>query len=85
MIIEKFTTNGKDYEIQVNFYEQELKIKAFYDGQPVNGYSYQVKLDKVYDLKILAEKEEVKELVNIAKNDVIERRYEKLIQSLKEA
>lgn len=82
MIPENFTANGKDYEIQVKCDGQELEIRAYHAGHPANGYSYHITLTTAHDLKVLAEQEAVKELIYIAKNDVIEQRYEKLLQSL---
>lgn len=83
MVTDKFTVGSKEYEIRVEFKERELEVRAFHNGQPANGYSYHVTLETAHDLNVLAGQDAVKELVAIAKNDVTEQRYEKLIQALK--
>ena len=85
MVADKFTAGGKDYEIQVQCTGRELDVRAFHNGQPANGYSYHVTLETAHDLSVLAGQDAVKELIAIAKNDVMEQRYERLILALKGA
>ena len=50
---------------------------------PANGYSYLIALNPHPDLKILAGQDMVKELTMVAKGDVEQQRYEKLVEALK--
>ncbi len=83
MVVETFTAHGKNYEIHIQLTGQELEVRAYGNGQPANGYSYHITLETKHELSVLAGQDAVKELIAVAKNDVIEQRYEKLLQALK--
>lgn len=85
MVIEKFTVDNKPYETRLSFDGHEYEIRAYHMDKPANGFSYRVKLEDQQDLKVLAGQDMLKELVRIAKDDIINKRYEGLQEALKAA
>ena len=83
MVIDTFQAHGEDYEIRLSGGGSELVVRAFFNDRPANGYSYHVTLETAHDLGVLAGQNAVKELAKVARSDVIEQRYEKLLQVLK--
>ena len=78
-----FSFEGREYEIRVVSDGATIHVRAFHKGKPANGYSYQVDLMTAFDLKKLMVCDAIKELVDSAKNDVTERRWERLIEAMK--
>jgi len=83
MVLETFAANGKQYDIRLWFSRGEYVIRVFHGDHPANGYSYFIALKPHPDLKILAGQDMVKELTMVAKGDVEQQRYEKLVEALK--
>ena len=83
MVLETFAANGKQYDIRLWFSRGEYVIRVFQGDHPANGYSYLIALKPHPDLKILAGQDMVKELATIAKGDVVQQRYERLVEALK--
>ena len=84
MVIDNFAVNGKQFEIRLSRVGDAYEIRAFQEGSPANGFSYRVSIENQHDLKVLAGMDMVKELSRIAKEDVKEQRYEKLLEALKD-
>ena len=57
-----------------------INVVAFLNNFPVNGFRHQVKITKNFDIKKMLEMDAVKDLVEISKNDIIEKRWEKLLK-----
>jgi len=76
-----FTFEEKYYEIRVLFSDNTINIVAFYNNHPANGYRHQIKILKNFDPEKLLETEAVKEMVEISKNDIIEKRWEKVMKA----
>lgn len=74
----------KGYEIRVLYDDTMINVVAFLNNHPVNGYRHQVKLPKNCNLQGLLEKYPVNELVEISKNDITEKRWEKLSKIIQE-
>lgn len=83
-IVERFKAHGKHYEVRLSSTGTEYELRVFCDDRPANGYSYRVSLENQCDLKVMNGQDMVKELAKIARDDVIERRYERLLDALKE-
>ncbi len=81
--LEKFNFNNKDYEVRLSSVGKDIIIKVYTDNQPANGYSYHVTLEVQSDMKVLTGLNAVKELSNIAKDDVIKQRWEGLIEAIR--
>ena len=67
----------KDYEIRILYDDTTINVVAFLNNFPANGYRHQIKLPKKCDVPAVLEQEVVTELVEISKNDIIEKRWEK--------
>ena len=78
------TFEAKDYEIRVLYDDKVINVVAFLNNYPVNGYRYQIKFPKKFDVKRLLKTEAVKELVEMSKNDIIEKRWAKLLKLMHE-
>ncbi len=85
MVVDIFNVDDKTYEIHFEKIGFEYKIQVKSQNKPANGYYYTVQLDQIYDLEEVAGKDAIKELIKIAKNDVIEHTYEKLIKALQQS
>ena len=75
---------GKDYEIQVLFDDTTINVVAFLNHHPVNGYRHQVKLPNKCNVQGVLAQDAVAELIEISKNDIIEKRWEKLSKIIHE-
>ena len=73
----------KDYEIKVLYDNTTINVVAFLNNYPANGFRHQVKISKKIDIKRMLEMDTVKDLVEISKNDIIEKRWEKLLRKPK--
>ena len=74
----------KEYEIKVLYDDKIINVVAFLSNYPVNGFRHQIKIPKRFDVKEILEMDAVKELVDISKNDIIEKRWEKLLKVMDE-
>jgi hypothetical protein len=72
----------KDYEIRVLYDDATINVVAFLNNYPFNGFRHQIQVPKKFEVKRVLKTEAVKELVEIAKNDIIEKRWEKLLKAL---
>jgi hypothetical protein len=72
------TFEGKDYEIRVLYEDTTISVIAFLNNYPANGYRHQIQLPKNCDVEKVLEQGFVDELVEMSKNDIIEKRWEKL-------
>jgi len=72
----------KDYEIRVLYDETTVNVVAFLNNYPFNGFRHQIQFPKKFDVKTILKADAVKELVEIVKNDIIEKRWEKLLKAL---
>jgi len=50
------------------------------NNYPVNGFRHQIIIPKKFDIERILEMDAVKELVDISKNDITEKRWEKLLK-----
>ena len=80
-----FEHDGKEYEIRVISDGATIYIRAFYQNRTANGYSYQVGVMKYFDLKKLMGFDAIKDLVDSAKQDVVENRWERFLEVLEKS
>ena len=73
---------NKDYEIRVLYDDKLINVVAFLNNHPANGFRYQIKVSKYFDVKKMLETDTVNELVEKSKNDIIEKRWEKLLNEI---
>ena len=69
--------NG-DYEIRVFYDDSAINIVAFRNNYPANGFRHRILIPKNRDVKEVLEKEPVRELIEISKRDITEKRWERL-------
>ncbi|MCP3925067.1 MAG: hypothetical protein GY714_21020 [Desulfobacterales bacterium] len=84
-ILENFNFEGKDYEIRLSQIMEDFVIRVYHKDQPANGYSYHVSLEMQSDLKILSKIDAVKNLANTAKHDIENKKWEYLLEAIKES
>ncbi|MFC1508370.1 hypothetical protein ACFL60_01630 [Candidatus Omnitrophota bacterium] len=77
-----FTFEKKQYEIRVLYGDTTINIVAFNNNHPANGYRHQIKIMKSSDPEKLLETDAVNELVEMSKNDIIEKRLDKVAKIL---
>ena len=75
---------GKEYEIRLLYDDTTINVVAFHNNHPANGFRHQVKLPKKCDPKGVLEKDAVKELVEISRNDIIDRRWDSISKIIAE-
>ena len=88
MILHKkypMTFEGKEYEIRVLYDSVTINVVAFLNNHPVNGYRHQVKIPTEFDVKGILKMSAVKDLVEMSKNDILEKRWEKLLKIMHES
>ena len=74
-----FSHEGKNYEIRILHDEEKISIVVFSDNYPVTGIRHHLMIPKQYDDKRVIKSKVLKEFVEIAKNDIIEKRWERLL------
>ena len=72
------TFEGKEYEIRVLYDNNTINVVAFLNNYPANGFRHQIKLPKKCNIKGVLERDASTELVEISKNDIRQKRWEKL-------
>ncbi|EKE83333.1 hypothetical protein [Idiomarina xiamenensis] len=79
-----FVHQGREYEIRIMADENRIKVKAFLDGKPANGYSYMVEDLTQRDAAIEGGIDPLKALVDTAQRDVengVWEQYQAVIKS----
>lgn len=80
----EFEFEGKIYETRISSDGWTTNIRVFLDGKPANGYTYSVELPVIVDAKKGKLPIDPKEdLIETAKNDVKEKRWEKYLEAIK--
>ncbi|GBD97567.1 MAG TPA: hypothetical protein ENG80_02625 [Nitrospirae bacterium] len=78
------TFADKDYEIRVLYDDASIHVIAFLNNHPANGYRYQIKIPTEFDVERVLGTDVVEELVEMSKNDIIEKRWENLLKVMHE-
>jgi len=79
-----FSHDELDYEVRVSISGNVVVIRAYLDGQPANGFAYEVGLDRAYDIAQLTGIDAIESLVRTARDDVKLGRWTKLQHDLGE-
>jgi len=72
------TFEEKNYEIRVLYDDATIDVVAFLNNHPANCFRHQLIIPKNFNVKRLLRIDAVKELVEVSKKDIIEKRWEKL-------
>ena len=75
-----FDFEGKKYEIRVYYDEDIINIVAFLNNYPHNGFRYHIKVPGDRNLQKVLKKEPFSHLVDVAKDDITQKRWEKLLK-----
>ena len=75
-----FTFENKEYEIKVFYNDTLINILAFHNNYPVNGFRHQIKISKNLSSKELLKQKALDETIEIAKQDICEKRWERLLE-----
>lgn len=79
-----FTFEEKGYEIRVLYDNATINVVAFLNNHPANGYRHQVKLPKQCGVEEILERGAATELVEICKNNIVEKRWGTLSKMIRE-
>lgn len=77
-----YTLDDKKYEIRVLYDEAMINIVVFHNNYPANGFRHQVQIPKRYDVKKILKTKAIQEIIEIAKSDIIENRWAKLLNEI---
>lgn len=78
------TFEEKDYEIRVLYEETKINVVVFLNNHPANGYRHQIQLPQKCNVQGVLKQDIIDELVEISKNDIIEKKGEKLSKIIRE-
>jgi hypothetical protein len=76
-----FTFEDKDYEIKVFYNDTTINTLVFHNHYPVNGFRHQIKISKKLSVKELLERNVIDEIIEIARKDIFEKRWERLLKA----
>ncbi len=74
----------KDYEIRVLYDDTVINVVAFLDNHPANGYRHQIKLPNKCNVLEVLEQNIAGKLIEMTKNDIIEKRWEKTYETIQQ-
>lgn len=83
----EFMFEGKHYEIRSWLLDDfcTYKVKVFLNNEPVNGYHYTVGIEDINDTKSLKFPQDLlKELMELAENDIKEKKWKKYLETFVE-
>ena len=76
-----FTFQEKEYEIRIYYNDILINVVVFHNNYPATGFRHQVEIPKKETMKELLEQDVIDELGEIAKSDIFEKRWERLLRS----
>lgn len=85
MKIVKFTHASQEFEIRIASDGNTLFIRAFKNSQPANGFRYSVDLVTAMDIEHVMGYDAVNDLIESAKSDIVEGRWEKYLDAVAKA
>ena len=74
----------KEYEIRVLYDDTVINVVGFLDNHPANGYRHQVQLPRKCNVPEVLKQNIVEELVEMSKNDIVEKRWERISKIIQE-
>lgn len=82
------TINKKEHEVRILYDPGLISITVFSDNYPATGFRHQIQISKKLDvekvLQNLAVSAIIDELIEIAQEDITQRRWERLQEGMKE-
>ena len=84
----EFVFEDKNYEVRSWLQDdnETYTVKVFLNNEPANGYNYDVSIEDINDSKKGKFPQALlKDLVDLAENDIKEKKWEKYIENMKDA
>jgi len=78
-----FSFEDRNYEIRILSGDNTINVVAFHNNYPVNGFRHYIKLPQKYNPQKLLNTDILNEIVCISQDDIIKRRWEKVVNILK--
>jgi len=72
-----FEYDGKNYEVCIYFEDNLINILTFQNNYPANGFRYQVQIPQNAKIEKILVEENFSSFIDLAKNDIIENRWQK--------
>ncbi len=76
-----FSFEERIYEVRVYYDDKKVNLLVFRDNYPANGFRHQIKIPKKSSPHSFLENRVIEELVQVAKQDIMEKRWERLLES----
>lgn len=74
-----FSFEGEDYEIRAHYRDRLITVAAFRNNYPANGFRHEIRFSNELASPDFLQSEVVEELLETAKKDVLEKRWERLL------
>lgn len=76
-----FSFEEEDYEVRVYYDDDKINLLVFRDNYPVNGFRHLINIPKNSSRDSFLKSDVIEELVQVAKQDVLEKRWERLLNA----
>jgi len=76
-----FTFGEKEYETRVYYDDISINIVTFRNNYPANGFRHQIKVSKNIRIEDIVTNSVIDKFVEISKQDIVEKRWEKLMEN----
>lgn len=73
-----FKNEDKNYEIRILHDDTTINVVTFFDNHPANGIRHQIIFPKNSNIKKFLENGAGSHLIELSKNDIIEKQWEKI-------
>lgn len=80
-----FEFNGRTYEIRANKTAAGFCVRVFIDDKPANGFLYCIDSETEFDLNIGMRINSIDHLACLAKEDVLQKRWDAIMELSKSA
>jgi len=81
----EFEFEGRKYEIRIASDGYTIRVRAFLNGVPANGYSYLVDVITAFDIKRSElPVDPLEDLIETAKNDVKKKMWERYLEAVEQ-
>ena len=74
-----FNFGAKDYEVRIYFDATTINMVVFRNNYPATGFRHQIQVSKKLSVDDLLKNSTLDELIDIAKSDITEKRWDRLL------
>jgi hypothetical protein len=79
-----FNFENQDYNVKVLYNDREIRIVPFLNNHPATGFRYQIIVPKNVDTKKMLKINDLTNFIEMAKQDIIEKRWDNFSKSFSE-